>query len=144
MLFPLFNNSYTFSLINQTGQNLTGNYQKLFFNNISFLDNKNIKNITIFDDDLGFSNCNFDGTTFQLFDKVKDTPKAYLYLVNKKNQIILNRFPLALLKKANLSDISKQYQFDLNNIDWLRSYVIKSDILLFWNNNSGFLITVYY
>jgi hypothetical protein len=144
MFFPDYRNTFTFSCINQTGKDLTGNYQKVFFTNVGHLNSKVVKNITIFDQDLHAGNILFDGTNFTLFDKVKDTPKTYLYLLDNKNNIVLDRFPLNLLKKANISDISKQYNFELKNIDWLRSYAIKSDLLNVWDRNKGFLISIYF
>lgn len=144
MLFPLFTRTFSFTIINLTNENLTGYYQKLFFTNISHLNGKDIKNIVAFDNtDIG-GTVNVDGQTFQPFDTIKDTQKAYLYLVDDNDDIILNRFPINELRLANQSATSKRYQFKLKNINWLKSYVIKTDTAFIWDKNKGLLFTVYW
>lgn len=144
-LFTDFENSYTFSLVNETGTNLSGYYQKIFFNNISYINTKIIKNITVFDQTaLNAGSVNFNGQFFTLFDRIKDTEKSFIHLVNNKDQIILNRFPLRELILDASDTTSKQYLFNLKNINWLKSYIIKTDLAFMWDRGKGVLITVYY
>ena len=141
MQYRLANNIFCFPVINQTGASLTGAI-KLFLTNVNFLNKYNIKSLRAYDSAQisVFANINFNGTRFTMMDVSKFS--LYLNLVNKNDEIIIQNFPLKTLTGTDEAALKKMYQFNLDNIDWEKSFVSGTPQSPAWLNNNGFILQV--
>jgi len=141
MEYRLVNNIFCFPVINQTGKSLTGAI-KLFLTNVNFLNNYNIKSLRAYDSNQisVFANINFNGTRFTMVDVSKFS--LYINLVNKNDEIIIQNFPLKTLTGTDEGNRKKMYQFNLNDIDWEKSFISGTPQSPAWLNNNGFILQV--
>lgn len=141
MQYNLIKNIYCFPIVNDTGRTLTG-AQKLFLTNVNFLNKYNIKSIKAYDGNQisPFANISFNGTRFTMLDVSKFS--LYLNLVNDKDQIIVQNFPLKILTGTDEANLKKMYQFNLNNINWEKSFISGTPQSPSWLINNGFILQV--
>lgn len=140
MEYILVENNFATAIKNDTGADIPSGNQKYYLKNLSFLNDFNVINIRVYDrGTLGPGvNKNVNGITVGII--TASRMSLYLNLVNQKDQIIIQNFPLAILTGNNEGDQKKLYQFNLNKINWEKCFISGTPQSYAWLVDGGFVI----
>lgn len=132
--------NYACAILNDTGSNIPSGNQKYYLKNLSFLNNHTVINLRIYDrGTLGPGvNKNVNGVSVNIITAARMS--LYLNIVNQKDQIIIQNFPLAILTGNNEGNLKKLYQFNLKNINWEKCFISGTPQSYVWLNGDGFVM----
>jgi len=144
MKYHEIKNIFCYPILNDTGSNLLPGAQKYLLKNLSFLNKFNILNIRVYDrGSLGpGATKNFNGTTVTIITAARMS--LFLNIVNNKDELIIQNFPLAVLTGNQEGDLKKMYSFNLKNINWEKCFISGTPLSFSWLINEGFVIQFQY